>query len=325
MIELGEKLFFDNTRGLYFRAVEKDECIAGLDGYVTPLFVMALEGKLAPLLDSLMQHQEWKRLPVKSTFVSYVQLCHFVSLSEHEAVRAAMPDEQKEPLDRLVRAYLQWVIEREDSIVQEKPWVWFEPAFYPTGVVDKTGGEDIYNQYDAIPFGGFARTAFTFFIANTAKDAIKNAIQADDLLQAAKEAIEKCKAIFDDRDNVTLQQGMLRRLLETYLDWRYQQMELVLAYDVTLVEDDLWQRIYDEESRAHELFKKNMEEQGLQSLCPLLDLQGNLIKRMQKEHPAISTKPEETPTAQTTGVTEKDLEETFSLRFRRTDDYKRLL
>lgn len=289
MIKLGNNLFFDNTRGIYFHTEGKDECIAGVDGYVTPLFVMALEGKLAAIFDSLMQHQEWKRLSIKSTFTSYVQLCHFVSLLEHDAVLATIPKAQKDPLERLVRAYLQWVIEREDSIVQEKPWVWFEPAFYPAGVVDQTGGEDIYNQYDAIPFGGFARAAFIFFIANTAKDAIKTGVQSEDLLTGTKEAIATCKAIFDDRDNVKLKQGMFRRLLETYLDWRYQQMELVLAYDVTLVEDDLWQRIYDEESRANELFKENMDKCRLYSLRPLLELQDNLKKRMLKEHPFISS------------------------------------
>ena len=86
-----------------------------------------------------------------------------------------IPDEQNEALDTLVRIYLRWVIEREDAIVSDKPSVWFEPAFYPAGVYAESEDFDPYSRYDSIPFGGFARVAFYFFIANTAKNIIKAA------------------------------------------------------------------------------------------------------------------------------------------------------
>ena len=287
-MELGENLDFDSTRGLYFVSETQKTCIASADGFITPLFVIALQGKLSELSEQIMHTKEWQRIPVNTTFISYVQLCHYVALSEHEAVNKAMPKGQREALDKLTRAYLNWVIECEDKIVAEKPSVWFEPAFYPAGVTDPTGGDDIYNQYDAIPFGGFARTAFYFFISNTAKDAIRTVLQSDDLLASAKTAIEKCKNIFADKDNVILNPGMFRRLLETYLDWRYKRTETALAHDITLVDDDLWQHIFDEESRAYKSFNDNMDRCRLYGLRPLLTLQNDFLKRMQKDHPYIT-------------------------------------
>ena len=289
MIEISKDLVFIPQRGLYQRTEEGERCITSSDGYVTPLFVMALQGKLAERCEPLLRSKEWEQLLVNTTFVSYQQLYHYVALMENEVVRKTMPNEQNEALDTLVRIYLRWVIEREDAIVRDKPSVWFEPAFYPAGVYAESEDFDPYSRYDSIPFGGFARVAFYFFIANTAKNVIKEALQAEDLLGAGQAAIKTCIAIFDDRDNVKLQHGMLRRLLEHYMEWRYEQTDIRLGNNVALCEDDLWQEIFDEESRAYTLFNDNMDKQRLYSLRPLLELQGDLLKRMQKDHPFITT------------------------------------
>jgi len=289
MIEISKDLIFIPQRGLYHHTEEEDLCIASSSGYVTPLFVLALQGKLAERSESLLQSKEWELLPVNTTFVSYQQLCHYVCLKENEAVRKAMPECQDESLDMLVRAYLRSVLEREDAIVREKPSVWFEPSFYPSGVYSESGDFDPYSRYDTISFGGFARVAFYFFIANTAKDAIKGVLQGEDLLSAGQSAISTCRAIFDDRDNVKLQHGMLRKLLEHYMEWRYEQTDMRLGNNVALCEDDLWQEIYDEESRARTLFNDNMDKERLYGLRPLLELQGDILKRMQKDHPFISS------------------------------------
>ena len=314
-MELGENLDFDSTRGLYFVSETQKTCIASADGFVTPLFVIALQGKLSELSEQMMHTKEWQRIPVNTTFVSYVQLCHYVTLSEHEAVNKAMPEGQREALDKLTRAYLNWVIEREDKIVAEKPSVWFEPAFYPAGVADPTGGDDLYNQYDAIPFGGFARKAFYFFIANTAKDAIREAVQGEDLLEASKKAIALCKAIFEDRDNVVLNRGMFRRLLEEYLKWQDRQKELELAEDVTLTKEDIWQVVYDGEAKSYQLFKDNIGRCKLEQLRSLLNLQGDFLKRMQKEHPSI--KPMEQK--------QRTLESTFTYLYQKNQAYPLLI
>lgn len=100
--------------------------------------------------------------------------------------------------------------------------------------------------------------------------------------------IVKCKAIFDDWDNVKFQSGTFRRLLDIYLDWRYKQAEAELAHDVSLSEDDIWQYIYNNETHARDLFEKNMNAYRLYTLRPLLDLQVDLIERIKKDHPYIS-------------------------------------
>ena len=288
-MQITEHLIFYPERGLFCIAEGKENCIAGTGGYVTPLFVAALSGLLADKYQQLLKSKEWQILSVKTTFVSFREICHFVSLSENTMVQVSMPKEQKEVLDKLIHIYLQWVIDQEDAMVRDNPSVWLEPAFYPIGVFAESEDFDPYNRYDSIPIGGFARSAFYFFIANTAKNIIKSAILEDDLLQAAKDAIEKCKAIFDDWDNVILQHGMFRGLLDAYLNWHFYQTETKLAHDISLSNDDIWQQIFNEEMRAYALFDKNMDTLRLYSLRPLLDLQGELIKRIQKDHPYIST------------------------------------
>ena len=289
MIEISQNLIFIPQRGLYLRKKDEEQCIASCDGYVTPLLVMALLGKLTELSAELLKGKEWEQIPVNTTFVSYQQLCHYVALMDNENVRKAMPQEQEKELNTLVRIYLRWVIEREDAIVRDKPSVWFEPAFYPAGVYAESEDFDLYSRYDTIPFGGFARVAFYFFISNTAKNVIKEALLSEDLLGASRAAIETCKAIFVDRDNVKLQHGMYRKLLEHYLDWCYEQTEIRLGNNVALCDDDLWQEIFNEELRTHTLFNANMDKLRLYGLRPLLDLQGDLLKRMQKDHPFITT------------------------------------
>ena len=288
-MKLTENLIFYPERGLFILSDGKESCIASTGNYVTPLFIAALTDKLSGRYPQLLQSKEWQRTPVKTTFDSYKELNRFVAMSEHEVIQAAMPEDQKEVLDKMVHIYLQWLVDKEDEMVREHPFAWLEPAFYPTGVFAESEDFDPYNRYDSTPIGGFARSAFYFFIANTAKNIIKSAILEDDLLQAAKEAIEKCKAIFDDWDNVKLQPGTFRGLLDIYLDWRYKQAEATLAHNASLGEDDIWQYIFNEETHARDLFDKNMNTCRLYSLRPLLELQGDLIERMKKDHPYIST------------------------------------
>ena len=288
-MQISEQLIFYPERGLFSLSDGHEICIASTGNYVTPLFVAALNGKLADKYPQLLKSKEWQGTPVKTTFDSYKELSHFVVLSEHEAVQTIFLEDQKEALDRMVHIYLQWVVDKEDAMVRERPSAWLEPVFYPSGLFAESEDFDPYNRYDSIPIGGFARAAFYFFIANTAKNIIKTAILEEDLLQTAKEAIEKCKAIFDDWDNVILQRGMFRGLLDIYLDWRYEQTEATLAHDVSLGEDDIWQYIFNEETHARDLFDKNMNTCRLYSLRPLLDLQNDLLQRIQKDHPYIST------------------------------------
>lgn len=288
-MQITEHLIFYPERGLFCLNDGKESCIAGTGFYVTPLFVTALSSQLADKYHQLLKSKEWQIPPVKTTFVSFTEVCHFVSLSENELVQSYMSEEQNEVLDKLIHIYLQWVIDQEDEMVRINPSVWLEPAFYPIGVYAESEDFDPYNRYDSIPIGGFARSALYFFIANTAKNIIKSAIQEDDLLTACKNVIEKCKAIFDDWDNIILQRGMFRGLLDAYLNWRFYQTETKLAHDISLSNDDIWQQIFNEEMRAHALFDKNMDTLRLYSLRPLLDLQGELIKRIQKDHPYIST------------------------------------
>lgn len=287
MIEISKELVFIPQRGLYERLEDGEHCIASSEGYVTPLFVVALQGKLAERFEPLLQAKEWKQLPVNTPFVSYHQLCHYVTLKGNRSVCKTMPKGEVEALDMLVRVYLNWLIEREDAIVREKPQVWFEPAFYPSGVYSEDGDFDPYERYDKIPFGGFAKAAFYFFVSNTAKDYLRKALEGDDLLASAKEAIEKSKEVLDDLYNVKINTGLFRSLLEAYLNYCYEQEELRLAHDVTLTEDDLWQEIYDKEKHAYEKLKGDLEKMRLFDLRPLLEVQGDLMTRMRKDHPLL--------------------------------------
>lgn len=315
MIEISQDLLFIPQRGLYLHTPNGDECIAPSDGYVTPLFVMALQGKLAERCDALLQGREWELLPVNTTFFSYRQLCHYLALMKNDVVRQTIPQGQYQALDTLTRAYLSSVIQREDAIVHDKPSVWFEPAFYPAGIYAESQDFDPYSRYDAIPFGGFARVAFYFFIANTAKDAIRQTLQSGDLYTAAQEAINTCKAIFDDRKNIHLQHGMFRKLLEHYLDWSYEQTDLRLGNNIALSEEDLWQEIYKEESRSYTLFHDHLNKLHLSDLRPLLNLQGDLLKRMLKDHPTIKPLDSELTS----------LERTFSFKYREDGKYQLLI
>ena len=117
-MQITENLIFYPERGLFCLTDGKESCIAGTGGYVTPLFVAALSRQLADKYQQLLKSKEWQTLPVKTTFVSFTEICHFVSLSENELVQSYMSEEQKEVLDKLIRIYLQWVIDQEDEMVR---------------------------------------------------------------------------------------------------------------------------------------------------------------------------------------------------------------
>lgn len=278
-------LVFNSRYGLFYQSDEETYCIASLGLYITPLYAMALMGKLANIFHDLLRTREWEQLKISTTFISYKELYHYVKLATHPDVNNAIPENQKTPLNKLVRIVLQWVVYREDQLVSTSPNVWFEPSFYP---IKQNEYIDPYNRYDPIPIKGFARSAFYFFIANTAKNIIKSAIQDENLLSACKIAFEECENILNDKCKVEYHPGLYRKLLDTYLDWRYTQTELILAHNISLSSDDLWQHIFNEETEAYELFKTNMDKHRLYDMRPLLELQENLLERLKKDHPYIS-------------------------------------
>ena len=106
-MQITENLIFYPERGLFCLTDGKESCIAGTGGYVTPLFVAALSSQLADKYHQLLKSKEWQIPPVKTTFVSFTEVCHFVSLSENELVQSYMSEEQKEVLNKLIRIYLQ--------------------------------------------------------------------------------------------------------------------------------------------------------------------------------------------------------------------------
>ena len=159
-MQISEQLIFYPERGLFSLSDGHEICIASTGNYVTPLFVAALNGKLADKYPQLLKSKEWQSTPVRTTFDSYKELSHFVTLSEHEAVQTIFPEDQKEALDRMVHIYLQWVVDKEDAMVRERPSAWLEPVFYPSGLFAESEDFDPYNRYDSIPIGGFARAAF---------------------------------------------------------------------------------------------------------------------------------------------------------------------
>lgn len=282
-------LVFDSRYGLFYHTDEKKLCIANVGLYVTPLYTMALMGKLTNILPDLLRTKEWENLQIQTTFMSYKELYHYVKLATNPEVQNATPNNQKAPLNKLVRIFLQWLVDKEDELVRISPNVWLEPAFYPLDISTENEDFDPYNRYDSIPINGFARSAFYFFIANTAKDIIKATILENNLLISCETAIEKCKEIFNNRDNVKYDLGLSRKLLDSYLDWRYEQTELIFAHDISLSSDDLWQYIFNEETEAYELFERNMNKYRLYDMRPLLKLQENLLERIKKDHPYIST------------------------------------
>jgi hypothetical protein len=123
-----------------------------------------------------------------------------------------------------------------------------EPSFYPIETSVHNEEFDPYNRYDLIPIKGFARSAFYFFIANTAKNIIKSAIQDDNLLSACETAIVECEKLLNDRGKIEYHSGLNRNLLDSYLEWRYKQTEITLAHNISLSSDDLWQHIFNEET-----------------------------------------------------------------------------
>lgn len=283
-------LTFDSEYGLFYQSDEQKHCIANTGLYITPLFAMALMGKLSDISSKLLQTREWQQIQISTSFISYKELHHYVKLSTHPEVQKVMPENQKNSLNKLVRIFLQWVVDKEDELVQTTPHVWFEPAFYPIEISIENDDFDLYNRYDSIPIDGFARSAFYFFISNTAKNIIKSALLENDLLSACETAIEKCKRILNDKGNVEYHPGLYRKLFDTYLDWRYQQTELILAHKISLSSDDLWQHIFNEENEAYKLFEKNIDKHRLYDMRPIFDLQGDLLERIKKDHPYISTK-----------------------------------
>ena len=282
-------LTFDSEYGLFYQSDEQKHCIANTGLYITPLFAMALMGKLSDISSKLLQTREWQQIQISTSFISYKELHHYVKLSTHPEVQKVMPENQKNSLNKLVRIFLQWVVDKEDELVQTTPHVWFEPAFYPIEISIENDDFDLYNRYDSIPIDGFARSVFYFFISNTAKNIIKSALLENDLLSACETAIEKCKRILNDKGNVEYHPGLYRKLFDTYLDWRYKQTELILAHKISLSSDDLWQHIFNEETEAYELFKENMNKYRLFDMRPLFELQEELLERIKKDHPYIST------------------------------------
>lgn len=289
MTTITKHLVFDSRYGLFYQSNEKKYCIANVGLYITPLYAMALMGKLADIVPDLLRTKEWEQIQISTTFISYKELYHYVKLATHPEVQKAIPENQKAPLDKLVRVFLQWVVDREDLLVRTSPHVWLEPSFYPIETSVHNEEFDPYNRYDLIPIKGFARSAFYFFIANTAKNIIKSAIQDDNLLSACETAIVECEKLLNDRGKIEYHSGLNRNLLDSYLDWRYKQTEITLAHNISLSSDDLWQHIFNEETEAYKLFNNNMNEFRLYDLRPLFDLQRDLLERIKKDHPYIST------------------------------------
>ena len=108
---------------------------------------------------------------------------------------------------------------------------------------------------------------------------------------------------------------MFRKLLEHYLDWSYEQTDLRLGNNIALSEEDLWQEIYKEESRSYTLFHDHLNKLHLSDLRPLLNLQGDLLKRMLKDHPTIKPLDSELTS----------LERTFSFKYREDGKYQLLI
>ena len=93
-MQISEQLIFYPERGLFSLSDGHEICIASTGNYVTPLFVAALNGKLADKYPQLLKSKEWQSTPVRTTFDSYKELSHFVTLSEHEAVQTIFPEDQ---------------------------------------------------------------------------------------------------------------------------------------------------------------------------------------------------------------------------------------
>lgn len=264
-----------------------DDLLKNMDGYVPILFRGAINGKLHEKEAMLLDTEEWRLLGVRHPFVSYEQLEDYVSLSENNELKNRITTQEKTSLDKLVRAYIAWLIEQENKLVANNPSYWMEPSFYPSDVFDEDGDFDVYNKYDSLPINGFARSALYFFIAQTAKDYIRKTLMENDLLTAAKTAIENCKKIFEDNDNVHINHNIFRRLSDIYLADAFRQMEANNASAITLDKEDIWQSVYDKEKQAYQLFEENIDKFRLYGLRPLLNIQHDLILRLEKEHPLI--------------------------------------
>lgn len=265
-----------------------DDVLKNRDGYVPVLFQGAISGKLHAKEALLLDTEEWRLLGVRHPFVSYEQLEEYVCLRENNELVNRIATEEKISLDKLVRAYIAWLIEEENKLLANNPSYWLEPSFYPSGVFAEDGDLDVYNKYDKLPINGFARSALYFFIAQTAKNHIRKALQEKDLLTAAKSTIEKCKKIFEDNYNIQINHNAFRHLSDIYLADAFRQMEVNNASTITLDKEDIWQNVYDEEKQAYRLFEENMDKFRLYGFRTLLDIQHDLIVRLEKEHPYFS-------------------------------------
>lgn len=310
--ELGGDILFDSDRGIY----KGSQMLTGVDGFVPAMVVMALMGELSEKQHELMNGKEWRCLEVNGTFVSYRQLVYFVRLSEDSSIAALLSENERDALKRLTRAYVSDVIRMEDSKVERNPGVWMEPAFYPEGMFAADGDADVYNQYDALPIAGFARSAFYFFVSNTAKDYLREALRMPDLLAGCKDAIAKCKALLIDRSTVRFNSAMYRRFLDAYQAWRYDQMNEHLSDDVMLTDEDIWQAVHKEEQVCYKHFEEKKDGGDVSDLLVLHELHGKLLLRMEKEHPSLAA-----PAHKQVEQKEDDL---FTMLFQHSDDYRRL-
>lgn len=310
--ELGGDILFDSDRGIY----RGSQMLTGVDGFVPAMVVMALLGELSEKRQELMNGKEWRCLEVNGTFVSYRQLVYYVRLLEDSNIASLLSENEREALESLTRTYVSDVIRMEDSRVERTPGVWMEPAFYPEGMFAANGDADIYNQYDALPIAGFARSAFYFFVSNTAKDYLREALRIPNLLAGSKHAIGMCKALFTDKSAVSFNSAMNRRLLDAYLAWRYEQMNEHLSEDVMLTDEDIWQAVYKEEQVCYNHFEEKKDGGDVSDLLVLHELHGKLLQRMEKDHPSLSA-----PARKQAEQNEDDL---FTMKFQHSDDYRRL-
>lgn len=308
--ELGGDILFDSDHGIY----KGSQMLTGIDGYVPAMVVMALLGELSERQQELLNGKEWRCLEINGTFVSYRQLVYYVRLLEDSNIVALLSENERASLERLTRAYVSDVIRIEDAKVERTPGVWMEPAFYPEGMFAADGDTDVYNQYDALPIAGFTKSAFYFFVSNTAKDHLREALRTPNLLSGSKHAMAQCKALLTDRSAVIFNSAMNRKLLDAYLRWRYDQMNEHLSEDVMLTDDDIWQAVYKEEQACYTIFTERKDGCDVSDLLALHELHGKLLLRMEKDHPSLSAH-----SRKQLEIKEDDL---FTKRFQNSDSYR---
>ena len=266
--------------------LERSHCLASPYGYVPLVFIYAIEGTLHARYAKEMRRREWEQKPVMYPFTSYQQLSCFVSLYENELIRSVLPDEEKEPLMRLIQAYVEWLLEKDREMVNDNPAAWLQPAFYPAEVKDNEGDFDIYNRFDALPLKGFAQAAFYFAIANSAYTRLCSVTQIDNFAENAKKAVSEARELFDDIEKIELQPGTVRPLAAAYLQEQFYQYSQRSAEDVSVSEDDIWRTIYAQEQDALALLNGYRPRQEIFKL--LLNLQEDVLERMLKEHVCLN-------------------------------------